>query len=153
MLVLVYWFKIRQKVCYWDFYLAFISPCFFCNLSLQDQVYNEFHMFLLGIMCELLWSDPSPTLGRSPSKRGVGVAFGSDVTKNFLKQNNLGNSSLKCEIYVFILVCVIVCLYMYNVCMCVFAWDMVFINLLVLFVLSMQHDYFYVHLGIGFPNF
>ena len=70
-------------------------------------------MFLLGIMCELLWSDPSPTLGRSPSKRGVGVAFGSDVTKNFLKQNNLGNSSLKCEIYVFILICVIVCLYMY----------------------------------------
>ena len=75
-------------------------------------------MFLLGIMCELLWSDPSPTLGRSPSKRGVGVAFGSDVTKNFLKQNNLGNSSLKCEIYVFILVSVIVCLYMYvYICM------------------------------------
>jgi predicted amidohydrolase YtcJ len=27
-------------------------------------------------MCELLWSDPQAELGRSPSKRGVGVAFG-----------------------------------------------------------------------------
>ncbi len=25
-----------------------------------------------GIMCELLWSDPQPMPGRSPSKRGVG---------------------------------------------------------------------------------
>ena len=29
-----------------------------------------------GIMCELLWSDPSAIPGRQPSKRGVGVAFG-----------------------------------------------------------------------------
>eukprot|EP00899_Mesostigma_viride_P006511 jgi/Mesvir1/15861/Mv03407-RA.1 len=42
-----------------------------------------------GIMCEALWSDPAPMLGRSPSKRGVGVAFGPDVTNNFLKTNNL----------------------------------------------------------------
>ena len=27
-------------------------------------------------MCELLWSDPQAENGRSPSKRGVGVAFG-----------------------------------------------------------------------------
>ena len=27
-------------------------------------------------MCELLWSDPQAEPGRSPSKRGVGVAFG-----------------------------------------------------------------------------
>ena len=27
-------------------------------------------------MCELLWSDPQPQPGRSPSKRGVGVGFG-----------------------------------------------------------------------------
>lgn len=27
-------------------------------------------------MCEMLWSDPQPQQGRSPSKRGVGVAFG-----------------------------------------------------------------------------
>ncbi|CAM6092853.1 unnamed protein product [Calypogeia fissa] len=42
-----------------------------------------------GLMSELLWSDPHPGVGRIPSKRGVGVAFGSDVTKQFLKDNNL----------------------------------------------------------------
>lgn len=42
-----------------------------------------------GLMCELLWSDPQPQIGRSPSKRGVGVQFGPDVTENFLQLNNL----------------------------------------------------------------
>jgi len=42
-----------------------------------------------GLMTELLWSDPQPGRGRVPSKRGVGVAFGQDVTENFLKTNNL----------------------------------------------------------------
>eukprot|EP00192_Tetraselmis_astigmatica_P004304 CAMPEP_0117655318 /NCGR_PEP_ID=MMETSP0804-20121206/4216_1 /TAXON_ID=1074897 /ORGANISM="Tetraselmis astigmatica, Strain CCMP880" /LENGTH=493 /DNA_ID=CAMNT_0005461663 /DNA_START=74 /DNA_END=1555 /DNA_ORIENTATION=- len=42
-----------------------------------------------GLMCELLWSDPGPLPGRQPSKRGVAVSFGSDVTKAFLKNNNL----------------------------------------------------------------
>lgn len=42
-----------------------------------------------GIMCELLWSDPQPQLGRSSSKRGVGVQFGPDVTETFCKNNNL----------------------------------------------------------------
>lgn len=42
-----------------------------------------------GIMCEMLWSDPQAELGRSPSKRGVGVAFGPDVTKQFLSANSL----------------------------------------------------------------
>jgi len=40
-------------------------------------------------MCELLWSDPHSGMGRAPSKRGVGVAFGSDVTHRFLQENNL----------------------------------------------------------------
>mmetsp|Transcript_22715 Transcript_22715/g.27453 ORF Transcript_22715/g.27453 Transcript_22715/m.27453 type:complete len:484 (-) Transcript_22715:168-1619(-) len=42
-----------------------------------------------GLMCELLWSDPQGPSGRSPSKRGVGVAFGPDVTENFLQKNGL----------------------------------------------------------------
>ncbi|ERN14145.1 serine/threonine-protein phosphatase 5 [Amborella trichopoda] len=42
-----------------------------------------------GLMCELLWSDPQPGLGRGPSKRGVGLSFGEDVTKRFLQENNL----------------------------------------------------------------
>lgn len=40
-------------------------------------------------MCELLWSDPQPGVGRAPSKRGVGVAFGADVTQRFLEDNGL----------------------------------------------------------------
>ncbi|KAJ8045673.1 Serine/threonine-protein phosphatase 5 [Holothuria leucospilota] len=42
-----------------------------------------------GIMCELLWSDPQPQPGRAPSKRGVGIQFGPDITKKFLDRNNL----------------------------------------------------------------
>ena len=42
-----------------------------------------------GIMCELLWSDPQPMPGRSPSKRGVGCQFGPDVTNRFLQRNGL----------------------------------------------------------------
>ena len=45
-------------------------------------------------MCEILWSDPQPNPGRGPSKRGVGLAFGADVTKRFLQENNLGNCFL-----------------------------------------------------------
>jgi serine/threonine-protein phosphatase 5 len=42
-----------------------------------------------GIMCDLLWSDPQPQNGRSPSKRGVGVSFGPDITEKFCKFNNI----------------------------------------------------------------
>jgi len=42
-----------------------------------------------GLMTEMLWSDPQPKRGRMPSKRGVGVAFGQDVTENFLQTNDL----------------------------------------------------------------
>ena len=40
-------------------------------------------------MCDLLWSDPQPMVGRSASKRGVGCQFGPDVTERFLKHNSL----------------------------------------------------------------
>ncbi|CAJ0864308.1 10355_t:CDS:2 [Entrophospora sp. SA101] len=46
-----------------------------------------------SLMCEILWSDPQILPGRSPSKRGLGVQFGPDVTENFLKRNNLGKLS------------------------------------------------------------
>jgi len=42
-----------------------------------------------GLMCDLLWSDPQPQDGRSPSKRGVGLSFGPDVTRAFLDFNGL----------------------------------------------------------------
>ena len=45
-----------------------------------------------GIFTEILWSDPQPgdaSSGREPSKRGVGVQFGADVTARFLDNNGL----------------------------------------------------------------
>eukprot|EP01102_Stenamoeba_stenopodia_P010317 TRINITY_DN3098_c0_g1_i1.p1 TRINITY_DN3098_c0_g1~~TRINITY_DN3098_c0_g1_i1.p1 ORF type:complete len:189 (-),score=32.52 TRINITY_DN3098_c0_g1_i1:32-598(-) len=42
-----------------------------------------------GLMTDILWSDPQPTPGRAPSKRGVGVSFGEDVTRRFLAENSL----------------------------------------------------------------
>lgn len=42
-----------------------------------------------GIMMEILWTDPQPEMGRGPSKRGIGLQFGPDVTKRFCEANNL----------------------------------------------------------------
>jgi len=42
-----------------------------------------------GLMMEMLWTDPQPNPGRGPSKRGVGLQFGPDVTKRFCKNNGL----------------------------------------------------------------
>lgn len=42
-----------------------------------------------GLMCEILWSDPMPANGRVVSKRGIAIAFGPDVTKEFCEINNL----------------------------------------------------------------
>jgi serine/threonine-protein phosphatase 5 len=42
-----------------------------------------------GLMMEMLWTDPQPENGRGPSKRGVGVQFGPDVTARFCEKNGL----------------------------------------------------------------
>ncbi|KAK7546247.1 Metallo-dependent phosphatase-like protein [Phyllosticta citricarpa] len=42
-----------------------------------------------GLMMEMLWTDPQPLPGRGPSKRGVGLQFGPDVTKRFCERNKL----------------------------------------------------------------
>jgi len=42
-----------------------------------------------SLMSDLLWSDPQPFPGKSPSKRGVGFAFGPDITEHFLERNGL----------------------------------------------------------------
>lgn len=42
-----------------------------------------------GLMSDLLWADPQPFPGKSPSKRGVGYSFGPDITEAFLKHNGL----------------------------------------------------------------
>lgn len=42
-----------------------------------------------GLMAEMLWSDPQEADGWGPSKRGIGVSFGPDVTHRFLDNNGL----------------------------------------------------------------
>ncbi|KAJ5979102.1 hypothetical protein N7501_002444 [Penicillium viridicatum] len=42
-----------------------------------------------GLMMEMLWTDPQTEVGRGPSKRGVGLQFGPDVTKRFCENNGL----------------------------------------------------------------
>ena len=43
-----------------------------------------------GIMCDMLWADPSAEPGRQKSKRGVSIEFGPDVAARFLEDNGLG---------------------------------------------------------------
>ena len=61
------------------------------NVSLDDlrQIDRKREPPESGLMCEILWSDPCKELGRNPSKRGVGLSFGPDITKKFLSFNNL----------------------------------------------------------------
>jgi serine/threonine-protein phosphatase 5 len=40
-------------------------------------------------MMEMLWTDPQTMPGRGPSKRGVGLQFGPDITKAFCERNGL----------------------------------------------------------------
>lgn len=42
-----------------------------------------------GIEMELLWTDPQDEDGLSPSKRGIGMQFGPDITERFCKKNGL----------------------------------------------------------------
>jgi serine/threonine-protein phosphatase 5 len=42
-----------------------------------------------GLMMEMLWTDPQKEPGRGPSKRGVGLQFGPDITKKFCEKNKL----------------------------------------------------------------
>lgn len=43
-----------------------------------------------GLMCDMLWADPSDVNGRTKSKRGVSIEFGPDVAERFLNDNGLG---------------------------------------------------------------
>ncbi|KAI0745788.1 Metallo-dependent phosphatase-like protein [Earliella scabrosa] len=42
-----------------------------------------------GLREQLLWTDPQELPGRGPSKRGVGIAFGPDVTKRWCAANGV----------------------------------------------------------------
>lgn len=61
------------------------------GVTIDDlRAINRFHQpSNTGLMCELLWSDPQFQMGRAPSKRGIGIQFGPDVTKEFCDTNDL----------------------------------------------------------------
>lgn len=42
-----------------------------------------------GLAMELLWTDPQTQNGRSPSKRGLGIQFGPDITERFCLTNKI----------------------------------------------------------------
>jgi len=37
----------------------------------------------------MIWADPTKENGRHPSKRGVSIMFGPDITKKYLESNGL----------------------------------------------------------------
>lgn len=43
----------------------------------------------VGLMVEMLWTDPQPEEGTGPSKRGVGISFGPDVTRRWTELNQV----------------------------------------------------------------
>ncbi|EGD92599.1 serine/threonine protein phosphatase PPT1 [Trichophyton tonsurans CBS 112818] len=63
------------------------------NISLADiralNRHNQRQPGQSGLMMEMLWTDPQTLPGRGPSKRGVGMQFGPDVTKLFCEKNGL----------------------------------------------------------------
>ncbi|KAF3482398.1 serine/threonine protein phosphatase PPT1 [Arthroderma uncinatum] len=63
------------------------------NISLADiralNRHNQRQPGQQGLMMEMLWTDPQTAPGRGPSKRGVGMQFGPDVTKRFCEKNGL----------------------------------------------------------------
>lgn len=61
-----------------------------------------------GLMSDLMWSDPQPFMGRGPSKRGIGLSFGPDITKSFLEYNKLGESVCawcRCAVIIALTIC------------------------------------------------
>ena len=62
------------------------------NVKLSDLIkINRFcEIPEKGLMCEMLWSDPSYTNGKKPNNtRGIGIYFGPDVANKFLEENEL----------------------------------------------------------------
>ncbi|XP_056634537.1 serine/threonine-protein phosphatase PP1-gamma catalytic subunit B-like [Diorhabda sublineata] len=41
-----------------------------------------------GLLCDLLWSDPSPEMGWTANDRGVSFSFGADVITKFLRKHD-----------------------------------------------------------------
>ncbi|KIY74393.1 protein phosphatase 5, partial [Cylindrobasidium torrendii FP15055 ss-10] len=51
--------------------------------------FRMYHIALNHSLGELLWTDPQKPAGRGPSKRGVGIGFGPDVTRKWCNLNGV----------------------------------------------------------------
>ena len=60
-----------------------------CLLEDIQKIDRDIDVPESGILTDLLWSDPAPEEGTQPSSRKRGVLYGPDITKSFLKNNNL----------------------------------------------------------------
>jgi len=56
------------------------------NIRALDRIQEVPHE---GPMCDLLWSDPDDRCGWGISPRGAGYTFGSDISEQFIQNNNL----------------------------------------------------------------
>jgi serine/threonine-protein phosphatase 4 catalytic subunit len=59
------------------------------TLSEIEQINRKVEPPQNGLFSDLLWSDPEDVTGFVESQRGAGFMFGGDVTKKFLKENDL----------------------------------------------------------------
>jgi len=56
------------------------------NIRALDRIQEVPHE---GPMCDLLWSDPDDRCGWGISPRGAGYTFGSDISEQYIQNNNL----------------------------------------------------------------
>ncbi|XP_074333970.1 serine/threonine-protein phosphatase PP1-like isoform X2 [Apium graveolens] len=60
------------------------------NLNQIDEIERPTEIPEYGLLCDLLWSDPDPSIeGWADSDRGVSSTFGSDVVADFLEKKGL----------------------------------------------------------------
>ena len=58
--------------------------------SLTWLGYNKTKFEILGLLCDLLWSDPDKDVqGWGENDRGVSFTFGADVVSKFLNRHDL----------------------------------------------------------------
>ncbi len=58
--------------------------------EVPDEGFNNYY-YWIGLLCDLLWSDPSDDIPTEwgPNERGVSLTFSKDVVTKFLEANNL----------------------------------------------------------------
>uniref|UniRef100_A0A8C4X0A4 protein-serine/threonine phosphatase n=1 Tax=Eptatretus burgeri TaxID=7764 RepID=A0A8C4X0A4_EPTBU len=82
------WYVVFMYVhCGWKFYIG-------CSLeggnALEIHLARFFFLFVAGLLCDLLWSDPDKDVqGWGENDRGVSFTFGADVVNKFLNRHDL----------------------------------------------------------------